>query len=220
MGEGKSVTAINLAYTFAEAGKNILLIEADMRRPNIAKRLNLKRTPGLSNFLVGLSAEVIQKTKRHNNLYVIAAGDIPPNPAELLGSSKMQNCLKTLSERFEYIIIDLPPVDIVSDALALTRLVDGFVFAVRQNYASKQAVREAMYRMKIVDARVLGFVLTCTKLEKKSYKYKRGKYAKYGDYYQYGYSNHDKLNKEMKNNSTNDLKKAANHDLKKEVEND
>lgn len=182
-GEGKSMTAINLAYTFAQTGKNVLLLEADMRRPNIARRLHLKSTPGLSNLLAGLADGVIQQSKQQSNLYVIPAGDIPPNPSEMLGSERMKNCVQTLAQRFDLIFIDLPPVNIVTDALSLCRIVDGFIFVVRQDYSTRSAIKDAMKQLSIVDAKVLGFVMNASGNKKKSYRY--GKYGKsYGGSYE------------------------------------
>lgn len=180
-GEGKSTTVINMAYTFAQAGKKVLLLEADMRRPNIARRLQLKSTPGLSNLLAGLSDAVIQQSKQFSNLYVISAGDIPPNPSEMLGSHRMKSCIETLAERFDFIFIDLPPVNIVTDALSLCRIVDGFVFVVRQDYSTKAAIRDAIRQLNIVDAKLLGFVMNSSGGKEKSYRY--GKYGKYGKNY-------------------------------------
>ena len=159
-GEGKSTTAINLAYTFAETGKKTLLVEADMRLPNQAARLDLAEAPGLSNLLVNLAKqeEVLQRSPVQENLHVITAGDIPPNPSELLGSERMRVCLQELGEIYDYIILDLPPVNIVSDALALARMVDGFVFVVRQEYSARQAVIQAIKQLEMVDAKILGFV--------------------------------------------------------------
>ena len=159
-GEGKSITAINLAYTFAETGKKTLLVEADMRLPNQAARLDIAEAPGLSNLLVNLATreEVVQHASVQENLHVITAGDIPPNPSELLGSERMKACLQELCEIYDYIVLDLPPVNIVSDALALARMVDGFVVVVRQEFSARQAVIQAMKQLEMVDAKILGFV--------------------------------------------------------------
>lgn len=183
-GEGKSTTAINLAYVFAQAGKSVLLLEADMRRPNIARRLQLKSTPGLSNLLAGMSDAVIQQSKQHTNLYVISAGDVPPNPSEMLGSNRMKNCIETLAQRFDFIFVDLPPVNVVTDALSLCRIVDGFVFVIRQDYSTRAAIRDAVRQLDIVGAKVLGFVMNSSGRGSKNYR--QGKYGKYGK----NYSNH------------------------------
>ena len=180
-GEGKSTTAINLAYTFAETGKRVLLLEADMRRPRVAKALQLQATPGLSNLLAGMADGVIQQSKQQKNLYFIPAGDIPPNPSEMLGSARMRSCVQTLTERFDFLIIDLPPINIVTDAMSLSNLVDGFIFVVRQEYSTRQAVKDAMRQLTLVGSKVLGFVVTDGQTRGKSYRYRYGKYGrKYG----------------------------------------
>lgn len=175
-GEGKSITSVNIAYTFAETGKKVLLIEADMRRSNIARKLQLKVSPGLSNLLAGLADGVIQQSKQNANLYVIAAGDVPPNPAELLSSSRMKSCLEALSQRFDFIFIDLPPVNIVTDAVSISRIVDGFIFVVRQDYSTRLAVTSAINQLKLVDAKILGFVMNAGSNRLKS-KYYKNKYS-------------------------------------------
>ena len=192
-GEGKSITAINLAYTFAETGKKTLLIEADMRLPNLAARLELVESPGLSNLLVNLSKreDVLQVAEVQNMLHVITAGDIPPNPSELLGSEHMKACLQEFGKTYDYIVLDLPPVNVVSDALETARMVDGFVFVVRQEYSTRPSVIQAMSQMEMVDAKVLGFVMNHS-----TGKGKRGLgryYRKYG-YYRY-YSRYGKRKK-------------------------
>lgn len=186
-GEGKSTTALNLAYAFAEAGKKVLLMELDMRLPTVAKRLSLAESPGLSNCLVGLNdvSEVLQQSKIHENLFSVTAGDIPPNPSELLSSKEMEMTMEQLKEQFEFIILDLPPVNAVSDALIVSKLTNGIVMVVRQNYNNSHELNEAMRQLKIVDAKILGFVMTAG--ETHEGKYKKKKYKNYGYEYGYGY---------------------------------
>ena len=191
-GEGKTTTSMNLAYMIAESSKQVLLIEGDMRLPTIAKQLDLQESPGLSNFLAGLASgkKVMQDCGIEENMKVITSGDIPPNPSELLGSEGMKTAVEVFSQNMDYIIIDLPPVNEVSDALIASRLVDGVVMVVRQGYASRRAVSDAMAQLKYANAKVLGFVMTRSDLlEKGNYKkYGRygGKYYSYYSYYGYG----------------------------------
>lgn len=205
-GEGKSTTSLNLAYMLAELGHKVLLIEADLRLPTISKRLGLLSSPGLSNLLVEIKncKGGMQNSGIHEKLFVISSGDIPPNPSELLGSKRMKSVIDVMSESFSFIIIDLPPITEVSDALVASKLTNGMVMVVRQNYANRRAVTEAMRQLKYAEAKILGFVVTCAEdISKGSYK-KYGKYGKYGKHGGYGYdtaaeiSEHEAAKKEFK----------------------
>lgn len=186
-GEGKSTTTLNLAYSIAESGQYVLVIEADMRLPTLAKRLGIDGSKGISNLLVGMSkgSEVMQRSSLHPNLYVLPAGEIPPNPSELLGSERMKVTMDVLKEDFDYILLDLPPVTAVSDPLVVSNLVDGMILVVRQNYSNKRSLTEAVRQLRFVGTKILGFVMTDsdsgTKGRKKYYK-------KYYKQYGYGYS--------------------------------
>lgn len=182
-GEGKSTTAINIAYTIAQTQKNVLLIEADLRLSTIAKRLQLRARPGLTNFMIGQyrGNDVLQKSGLHPNLWVITAGDTPPNPAELLGSKPMEVTLKAMSELFDVIIVDLPPVTAVTDALVVSKHLDGMLVVVRQDYCDRAAVDETVRQLRFADTKILGFVMTGADTHKKTYK----RYGSYGDYRQH-----------------------------------
>ena len=190
-GEGKSTTSINLAYTFAQSGKRVLLIDADMRLPSVANKLNVPTKPGLSNLLAGLNNEkaCMMISGYFDNWYILPAGDIPPNPSELLGSDRMKALLERYVKFFDFIILDLPPINIVTDALVISQWTDGLVLVVRQNYTERKALEACMYQVKKLGAKFLGFVMTDADLGEGSYKH-YGKYGKYGygyDGYGYGY---------------------------------
>ncbi len=171
-GEAKSTTSANLAYTLAEAGKRVLLLEGDMRLPTLGKRLKIKQAPGLSNLLVGQCSgnDVLQGSGLLRNLQVITAGSIPPNPSELLSSEQMETTLRVMRDYFDYIVVDLPPVSEVSDAVTISKFLDGILIVVRENYAEKRMVAETVRQLRFANARILGFVMTCSAQQQKGYK--------------------------------------------------
>ena len=188
-GEGKSLSAVNLAYALSQLGERVLLVDCDMRRPSMSEKLPVRNVPGLSDYLTGQteSKNLIQlcgMPEDERAFHVIAAGQIPPNPVELLSSSRMQKMLRRLREGYDYIILDLPPVGEVSDALAASKLTDGMLLVVRQNYCDRPALVDTLRQFEFVDAKILGVLLNCTTEEGKSYGYKS--YRKYGSRY-YGY---------------------------------
>ncbi len=190
-GEGKTTTSLNLAIVFAQTKAKVLLIDADMRKSSIHKYLGIKNVSGLSNVLSGFVNlnEVIKKTT--HGFDCMTAGPIPPNPAELLMSQSSQELLNTLSEYYDYIIIDTPPVAVVSDALALVDKVDGAVITIRERHANHDDLKKAVAALRFADAKILGFILNDASGEdgtyKYSYKYRYKKSYKYYDYdYNYG----------------------------------
>ena len=184
-GEGKSTTAINLAYVLAENGKRVLLIDADLRIPSIAKKMDISGSPGLTNLLMDYDTHQMSlvKSKLLDNWYILPAGDLPPNPSELLGSARMESLLKALSQRYDYIIIDLPPVNLVSDALAISNYITGMIVVVREDYTEKKELKNCFRLLSLSNVNVLGCVLNESKNGKGSYK--RYRYRKYYKYYKY-----------------------------------
>lgn len=159
-GEAKSTTAVNLAIAFAQNQSRVLLIDCDLRLPTVASKLGIKQTPGLTNLLVGMCSAENAIQRISNRLDVIAAGDIPPNPSELLGSPQMERVLEILGKHYEYIVLDTPPVNTVADAAILSRLVSGVVMVAHQGIATRESIGDALKQLKMVDANVLGFVMS------------------------------------------------------------
>ena len=158
-GEGKSITMLNLAIAFAEDGQRVLLIDADMRRPALARLLVEKAAPGLSNVLAGLITEEEAMHKEvYPNLDVLLSGDVPPNPTELMGSDRMKELLDKMSDRYDYILVDTPPVNIVSDVCVVANLLDGVLLLVRQGRSRKDSVKRAVNNLKLTGANLLGCV--------------------------------------------------------------
>ena len=179
-GEGKSLSSVNLAYSLAQLDKRVLLIDCDMRRPSLSAKLPIKKLPGLSNYLtrqVGME-EIIQTYGNRDEEYafnVISAGRNPPNPIELLNSGRMRKAMDQLRGSYDYIILDLPPVGEVSDALVVSKLVDGILLVVRQNYCNRSLLSAAVKQFSFVETRILGIVMNCAVEEGGSYgKYYRG----------------------------------------------
>jgi capsular exopolysaccharide synthesis family protein len=186
-GEGKSLTALNLAISLGQADKKVLLIDCDMRRPRLARLLNLSAPSGLSNTLMdlGLLEMAIINNEEHG-IDLILAGDIPPNPAELLSSGRMKKLLERAKEQYDYVIIDSPPVDLVADAVALSAFCDGVLFVVRANHSERGAVIYGMEQLQYAKANILGFVLNgSVNGAGKRYQYGNAYRYDYG-YYQYG----------------------------------
>jgi capsular exopolysaccharide synthesis family protein len=156
--EGKSTVSINLSYSLGEAGYNVLLIDADMRRPTICDVLGIPRAPGLSNLLTGGHDIQMHKGVLHDNVTVLTSGDIPPNPAELIGSLKMRDVINKFREVYDYIIIDLSPVLAVSDTIAVSQCVDGVVIVVRHGATKRREVTEVTRQLSYANAKILGFV--------------------------------------------------------------
>lgn len=175
-GEGKSITLLNLAISVAQNGDKVLLIDADLRRPALARLLVEKATPGLSNVLAGLATvEEAVRTEIYPNLDILFSGDVPPNPSELLGGDKMRELIETLSEKYDYILVDTPPVNVVSDASIVTHLLDGVLLLVRQGSSRKDSVKRAVANLALTGIKPLGFVLNGVDVEqRKSYGYDHG----------------------------------------------
>lgn len=171
--EGKSITLLNLAISIAKAGQKVLLIDADLRRPAVARLLVEKAAPGLSNILAGLvDTEEALRKDIYPNLDIIFSGDMPPNPSELLGNEKMKELIETMAPQYDYILVDTPPVNVVSDACIVANLLDGVLMLVRQGRSKKEAVRRAVANLELTGAKILGFILNGIPLEKrKSYGY-------------------------------------------------
>jgi capsular exopolysaccharide family len=180
-GEGKSTITANLAISCAMSGKKVLLIDADMRRACQREIFHYSRKhQGLSNVLIGECEwqEAVMDSPQEN-LSILAAGHIPPNPAELLGSEKMHTLLEDLQKHFDLILLDAPPVNIVSDPLALSDRVAGCLFVVRQNFSDHREIRKALTAAELTGMNVLGFAFYGEKVHQGSYYYSRKYYHNY-----------------------------------------
>lgn len=180
-GEGKSTTAVNLSYVLAKSGKKVLLIDGDLRIPSVAKKMKIDSSPGLTDLLRG--ENVIDLAEFRSPLlskwYILPSGALPPNPSELLGSKRMESALSKLSEHFDMIVVDLPPVNLVSDALEISKFITGMIVVIRDNYTEKRELDSCIKQLRLSGVKILGCVMNETTGDKGFYsKYKYKKYYK------------------------------------------
>lgn len=177
--DGKSMTAANLAVVLTQAGKSVLLIDCDMRNPTVHKNFNLSNKVGLSSCIsMGTAlSDAVQKTSIEG-LYALTGGVIPPNPSELLGSEQMKNVLQRAKEQYDYVLIDTPPVMPVTDALIVSRFVDGMILVITSAEIKVEMARDVKNQLVNAGANILGVVLNKVRSEHHGYGY--------GYYYYYG----------------------------------
>ena len=186
--EGKSTSITNMAISMSKMGKKVLLIDADLRKPNIHNLLKLKNEHGLSEVLGRF--KTVDEVLIHSalpNLDVLTAGSIPPNPSELLASNQMKKVLKNFEVEYDFILIDSPPVGMVTDATMLKDEIAGYVLVVREQSTTHNDIDKTLSILKLADSNVLGFLkVGCSQKDRKYYK-KYGYKRKYG-YYNYNYN--------------------------------
>lgn len=192
-GTGKSLISSNVAFSIAKTGKKVLLIDGDLRLPTVAAKMGVVPKPGLSNVLVSPIDPMTVVQQYNGTLDIMAAGDIPPKPSELLGSDRMGNILREFAEYYEYIVIDLTPVTVVPDTLAVAKFIDGIIIVVRRDHDERGALDETLRQLNLAKARIIGIVFnngvemkTKRGGYKKYYKYKHSSEKKNGDNYRYG----------------------------------
>lgn len=192
--EGKTTTAVNLAVTIAQTHSKVILLGCDLRKPRIHKFFDLENTTGVSDVLGGMAKleDVIVRTP-YDNLDLLCSGTLPPNPAELLASDKVDTILDTLSEIYDYIILDTPPLNIVSDAMPLIAKTDGLLLVIKLDQTTHPELQVAVESLHFAGAKILGVVLNGVDISassgyKSGYKYKHGYGKKYDYGNSYGYS--------------------------------
>ena len=169
-GEGKTTTAVNTAISLSQLGASVLLIDADLRRPAIHTAFKIPHTRGISNYLSGHAPldDLIVKLPVPN-LSVLPCGPIPPNPAELISSDRMKELLRALSQQFDHILIDSPPLISVTDPIILSTMVDGLILVVQAGKSTRGLVRRARRELAGVGARVFGVVLNNVNVKREGY---------------------------------------------------
>lgn len=174
-GEGKTVTAINLVIMMAQDlnSKNILLIDADMRKGRVAQYLGLNKSPGLSEILKGeIEPDSTFVSPNIDNLTIIPAGKVPKNPAELLGSKKMRVLLESLRARFDYVFIDSPPVMPLTDPCILGAMADGVIMVAQAGRTQRDMIKHAEQRLAQAHANMLGYIVTNVEYHLPNYLYR------------------------------------------------
>ncbi|PWM46567.1 MAG: exopolysaccharide biosynthesis protein [Clostridiales bacterium] len=182
--EGKTITAFSLSIALAQTGVRVLIVDADMRSPKIHRYIRQKNDIGLSAVLSGtceINSAVVPT--EYENLWVMKAGQLPPNPAELLEGRYAEKMFLELQEKFDYVIYDTPPVNLVSDALSIAKKSTAILFVVREGSSTHEELKKSLRAIEQANLDLIGIVLNDSKIEKSSKYYKR----KYGYGYGYGY---------------------------------
>ncbi len=173
-GEGKSTTAGNLALCMAQGDKKVILIDCDLRKPSLHKKFKISNLVGLSDVIIG-KADLATAAHRYNkDLVLLTSGKIPPNPSEMLSSKIMEKLLESLKDTFDYIILDTPPVQAVTDSQILSTKSDGTILVVRAERTKKESVQNAINLLKKVNANIIGTVLNGIDVSRNKYYYYYG----------------------------------------------
>ncbi|WP_297128445.1 CpsD/CapB family tyrosine-protein kinase [uncultured Eubacterium sp.] len=181
---GKTINSANLAINFAQMGKRTLVIDADMRNPSLHKLFSLSSRNGLSEILAGLTDNITVTKTDIENLSVLTSGKIPPNPAELLSSPRMDKLLDFVKEHYDCVFIDTPPVNIVTDATVFSQKATGYILIVKTDTTNVPELKTTVSILQSIDANILGFILNDVNSEKKKYY---SYYRKYSRNYSYNY---------------------------------
>lgn len=182
-GEGKTTTIANLATAFAQTGKKVIIVDADLRKPNIHKLFDVPNLRGLTNAIIH-EREIPELITASGveNLSLMTSGPVPPNPSELLGSNSMKELIAALAETYDYVFIDAPPVAIVTDAAIIANMSDGVILVA---VVGKTEIKNVQYAKKLLQnasANILGVVMNKIPVDKKGFS----KYHYYSYYQQYG----------------------------------
>jgi capsular exopolysaccharide synthesis family protein len=177
--EGKTTTTINIARVLCQGNKKVLIIDCDLRKPRIHSVFAIANDKGLSNYLTGNLKENIIYKVPGEEIFVITSGPIPPNPAELVSSRKLKTLIEKMGENFDFILLDSPPVESVTDSLALTQLVDGTIVVVRSGKTTYEMLQSGLKKLTDVRCHFLGFVLNGQSKSSRAGSY----YSGYTTYY-------------------------------------
>ena len=170
--EGKSTVIYNLAKSFAENGEKVVILDFDLRAPKLNVVSGVESNVGLTNVITGKVPieRALIKDPSEGNLHILLSGPVPPNPAEILASNHVRNLIEDLSDMFDYVFIDTPPVGLFTDSSIVSTYCDGIVFAIKSNDTKREEVAKALDNLKKVNAKILGAVLTFADVKKFNYK--------------------------------------------------
>ena len=170
--EGKSTVIYNLAKSFAENGERVAMLDFDLRAPKLNLVAGVESNVGLTNVITGKVPieRALIRDRDEENLYILLSGPVPPNPAEILASNQVRNLIEDLSDMFDYVFIDTPPVGLFTDSSIVSTYCDGIVFAIKSNDTKREEVAKALDNLKKVNAKILGAVLTFADVKKFNYK--------------------------------------------------
>ncbi|MDP4176986.1 MAG: CpsD/CapB family tyrosine-protein kinase [Bacillota bacterium] len=207
--EGKSTVIINLGLAMAQSGKKVLIIDCDLRKPSIHKKLSIPNTKGLTSILIGdVKIEDCITPLSVNNLSVLSCGATPPNPSELLGTKKMKQLIEELEGMFDVVLIDSPPVIAVTDAQIISTFAKGVILVSAYGQTEKGAIINAKNLLDKVGANIIGVVMNKIPEESHGYGYGYGRY--YNKYYNYNAYYEEKEDSEDKPNGKKPNEKKSN----------
>lgn len=175
---GKTINSVNLAISYAQMGKKTLIIDSDMRNPTMHRMFNIPLKDGLSEILAGITDSISVTSTDIENLSVLPSGQIPPNPAELLGSDRMNKLLDFVKEHFDCVFIDSPPVNIVTDATIFASNVTGYILIIKSGVTEREDIKYSVSTLEQVNANILGFILNDVPLKDDKY-YSKYNYSNY-----------------------------------------
>lgn len=185
--DGKSTVSVSLAISIAMAEQRVLLIDADMRKPSVHRYFGIECRNGLSEYLAGLNSEIKLRKTDVENLSVLTAGQIPPNPAELLGSKQMDALLDYARQHFDFVIIDTPPVNVVTDSTVIADKITGYLIVVQSGKNHMQDVADAVQSIEEMNGNIVGIILNDPENKTAAhYSYRYKKYYRYSRYKYYG----------------------------------
>lgn len=189
-GEGKSTTSANLAVAFSQLGKKVLIIDADLRRASLHKKFKIENDVGLSDVIIG-TANINDAVKNISPMLgVLTAGPLPPNPSELLDSQNFSDLMVYLNSTYDFVIVDTPPLNVVSDSLIVAPNTTGVVLVIRDGYTPHYSIKKAIEVMRFSNVNILGTVMNGINPRSKSrYIYRKSKYYSYNSGYNKGYGN-------------------------------